>query len=258
MLRMLRIFMGTVALLPLPALAAHPLVTDDTGTQGDRRYALELNGEVGRDRSPGALDEGGELAAIVSIGAGDRVDLVVGFPLAWSRSRLGDTVLSQAGGPSDATLELKWRFLEVGDFSLALKPGLNLPTGDPARGLGTGRPGLALTLIASQTVGPVSLHLNGGYARVDHELAEDAANSRHDVWSANAAVAARLLPGLQVVANVGTESPGSVDEKRWPAFLMAGAIWSLQEDLDVDLGARFALNEPDTDMVLLAGAAYRF
>ncbi|HRT71846.1 MAG TPA: hypothetical protein P5308_10860, partial [Syntrophales bacterium] len=33
-----------------PAFAKHPLITDDTGTQGKGRTQLEITGEVGFDR----------------------------------------------------------------------------------------------------------------------------------------------------------------------------------------------------------------
>lgn len=33
------------ALLPLPLFAAHPLITEDTGTQGKGNFQLELTGE---------------------------------------------------------------------------------------------------------------------------------------------------------------------------------------------------------------------
>ena len=32
------------------AFAAHPLITDDTGTQGQGKFQLEVNGEFGHDR----------------------------------------------------------------------------------------------------------------------------------------------------------------------------------------------------------------
>ena len=37
--------------LPLAAQAAHPLVTDDTGTQGDGNWQLEVNTDHTRTRA---------------------------------------------------------------------------------------------------------------------------------------------------------------------------------------------------------------
>ena len=38
-----------VALFPVLAQAAHPLITEDTGTQGRGKFQLELTAESGRD-----------------------------------------------------------------------------------------------------------------------------------------------------------------------------------------------------------------
>jgi hypothetical protein len=257
MLRTLRIFIATALVFPLPSLAAHPLVTDDTGTQGDGHHALELNAELGRDRADGEVAEGGA-AAILSMGAGDAVDLVIGVPASWSRVRVGGTVRDESAGANDATLELKWRFLEREGFSLAVKPGLSLPTGDPRRGLGAGSIGYGLALIATQAFGPVALHFNGAFAHNDHELATDRTSTRHQTWHASAAATAEVVTGLQLVANLGVQSPGERSATTWPAFALVGAVYSITDRIVLDLGVRTGLNAADTDLVVLAGAAYRF
>ncbi|MGB8931886.1 MAG: transporter [Anaeromyxobacteraceae bacterium] len=249
-------------LLPLPALAAHPLVTDDTGTQGARRTQLELTTAVGEDRPvPGdsrTVDRSAEAAAAVSYGLGDALDLVIGLPFGWSRSLSGGEVVGETSGTADAALELKWRFLEHGGFSAAAKPGLSLPTGSARRGLGAGRVGYGLALVVSQALGPVTLHVNGGWSHAEHALPEVHAVSRSDAWSASAAAAVSVAPGLMLVANVGMESPGERGATTWPAFALAGAIYSLSDRLDLDVGVRAALNAADTDLLALAGAAYRY
>lgn len=260
-MRTLRNFIGAVlvSLLPLPALAGHPLVTDDTGTQGARAVQLELTAELLRDRpDPTALDLGGTAAATISLGVSDAVDVVLGLPAAWSRSSASGGIVAEATGTADATLDVKWRLLEAGGFSAAVKPGLSLPTGDAQRGLGAGRPGYGLALVGSQALGPFSLHLNASWRRQDHGLEEDRSTLRHETWHASAAVAAGVTERLQVVANVGTESPAERGATLWPAFALAGAIYSVTGAFDLDLGVRTALNGAGTDLVVLAGAAYRF
>jgi hypothetical protein len=42
-----------VCCLTGPAFAAHPLITEDTGTQGEGRFQLELTGERGYDQDDG-------------------------------------------------------------------------------------------------------------------------------------------------------------------------------------------------------------
>lgn len=258
MLRTLLIVLAAVV-LPPTALAGHPLVTDDTGTQGARRTQLELTGEVGQDRpDPGAVDVGAAGGAAVAFGLADAVDLVLGLPVGWSRSRVAGELVGEAAGAADAALELKWRFFERAGFSAAVKPGLSLPTGSAREGLGTGRVGYGVTLVASQALGPVTLHVNGGWSHAEHALPEVHAASRADGWHASVAAAAAVAPRLQLVANLGVDSPAERGAAAWPAFALVGAVYSLSDRVDLDAGVRAALNAADTDLVVLAGAAYRF
>lgn len=249
-------------LLPAPTLAAHPLSTDDTGTQGDRGRQLELTVEHGRDASSAggaaALDHAGEAAVTLALGIADAVDLVVGLPTSWGRSRLDGALVSEQVGVADASVEVKWRFLARGGFSAAVKPGLSLPTGDPRDGLGSGRPGYGVTLIATQEAGPVTLHANAGWARADFVFAEESAARRLEAWSASLAAAAEVTPRLQLVADVGAASPAERGATTWPAFALVGAVWSPLEQLDLDAGVRAGLNDAETDLTVLAGAAWRF
>lgn len=254
--------LAALSLLASPSRAAHPLATDDAGTQGAGRRQLELTAEHGRDASasggPSAVAHAGEAALGLAVGLSGTVDLLLALPTAWSRSRLDGALVHDQAGFADAALEVKWRFFERGGFSAAVKPRLSLPTGDPRAGLGTGRPGYGLTLIASQGAGPVTLHANAGWSRADFVLPEDAAAKRPEGWCASLAAAARVAKGLQLVADVGAGSPAARDATTWPAFAILGAVWTPRAALDLDFGVRAGLNGPETDLALLAGAAVRF
>lgn len=244
------------------AFGAHPLITDDTGTQGKGKFQLEMNGKVARDKEildgVETREDARELAVALSAGATDTVDLVVGLP--WIRSRMkenGATVPDESGA-GDASLELKWRFFERGGFSLAMKPGLTLPTGNEERGLGNGRPSYGLTLIATQKWERSFLHFNMGYARKAFELEADRESNRRGICSASIAVGAEVVKELTMVANVGAETNGDKGSNTRPAFLLGGFIYSVTENLDVDLGIKKGLNRPEADLAVLAGVAWRF
>jgi hypothetical protein len=83
-----------ILFLPLfsnSVFAAHPLITDDTGTQGKGKFLLEVNSEVNYDKESEAgvktKTTGGEVGTILSYGITENVDVVL----------VGDTVFSAWG-----------------------------------------------------------------------------------------------------------------------------------------------------------------
>ena len=256
--------MALLAALATPAAAeaAHPLVSDDAGTLGTAVLQLELTGAGGLERSREAgvrlQEDASLLAAAFSWGLRDDLDLVVGLPMAWSRRAAGGPETSTVSGVGDVLLEAKWRFLEAGAFSLALKPGLSLPTGDVGRGLGTGRPCFGAALLATRVTGPVSLHLNAAFAHDGFARAGDRQGRRADHWHASAAMVGEVAPGLQLVANVGGATSTDRADPRPPAFALGGLIYAVNQSLDLDCGVKVGLTSPEPDLVLLAGLAARY
>jgi len=247
---------------PAGVRAAHPLTSDDTGTLGQGKRQVELTGELGRDReeadSLDVREDAGETALTISFGLRDEIDLVVGAAATFSRIREQGELASEVRGLGDVALEVKWRFLELGGFSAAVKPGLSLPTGDERRGLGNGRVSYTAALLLSQEIGPLSLHVNGAYARNEFALAEDRAANRRDVWHASAAATAEVAPSLQLAVNLGAETNPDAATDTWPAFALGGVIYSINDDLDVDLGVKVGLTAPEADVTGLGGIAWRF
>ncbi len=240
-------------LAPLQALAAHPLITDDTGTQGGRgRFQLELNGGLSSHRrvlgGVEVKESARELAAAVSMGVLEEVDLVVGVPWASSEVRENGALAASERGLGDTSVEIKWRFLEIEGFSLAVKPGLAFGSGDYS---------LGATIVATQALGPFSFHANGSYMRNEFKLQEDKDANRSDIWHGSIAVALQVAQGLQAVVNAGVETNGDRSSNVWPAFALGGVIYSVTEKLDLDLGVKFGLNEAEPDLTGMAGMAFR-
>ena len=223
---------------------------------------LELTGAGGLERSRQAgvrlQEDASLLAAAFSWGLHDDLDLVVGLPLGLERRTAGvPGVPGERGG--DVLLEAKWRFLEAGGFSLALKPGLSLPTGDATLGLGTGRPCVGAALLVTQLIGPVSLHLNAAFAHDEFARAEDRQGARADHWHASAAIVARGdAAGLQLVANLGAATSADRNDPTPPAFALGGLIYAVTGSLDLDCGVKVGLTNPEPGLVLLAGLAAHF
>jgi len=63
---------------------------------------------------------------------------------------------------------------------------------------------------------------------------------------------------VKLVANIGQERNPDKEIKRKPVFGLVGVIYELTEDLDLDAGVKAGVTDPETDMTILAGTAWRF
>ena len=244
-------------LIACPSRAAHPLITDDTGTQGKGKFLLEVNGQYGWDTkaSEGSSfkSEGGQATAIFSYGIADRIDLILSLNYLQVKTRENDLTIYDERGLGDTTLEVKWRFFEKDKFSLAVKPGIIIPTGNNEKGLGAGRLGGRIFLIVSQELGSLAFHGNLGYLRNENTLEE-----RRDIWHASAAATWEAVKDLKLIVNTGIERNPDRTANRDPAFLIAGIIYSVTEKFDIDFGVKYGLSKSETDISLMSGIALRF
>lgn len=246
------------------AFAAHPLITDDTGTQGKGRVQIELNSEFAwnetRTEGVRTRETGGETAMAVSYGLTDNIDLVAGIPFQWYSVKENGFSVAEDSGIGDMSLELKWRFFanEERGFSLALKPGLSIPTGDNKEGFGSGTVSPSIMLIATKEGDFGALHADAGWTRNGYNDEAVDAETRNDIWHASLAAEINTADRLRTVANIGIETCENRSSSKHPLFFIGGFIYSLSEDLDLDIGMKAGLNDAETDTTLLAGLAARF
>jgi len=232
--------------------AAHPLITDDTGTQGRGKFQIELNSEFAHEDEDGAKADTFQFATIFSYGVSDSVDVVLGVP--YQHIRLKEDGQKDAqSGLSDISLELKWRFYEKDGLSFALKPGITLPTGDYEKGLGAGKFTYSVFFITTKEIEPWAFHLNLGYIRNENKVDE-----RENLWHASLAGEIEALKDLKIVGNIGVEGNTDRTVDTHPVFVLGGIIYSISENLDIDFGIKGGLNKPETDYAVLAGLAWRF
>jgi hypothetical protein len=244
-------------LVACPSWAAHPLITDDTGTQGKVKFQLELNGQYDWDKQDAddvsTKTTGGQVAATLSYGIVENVDLVLSLPYQWRKTEENESIAYDEKGIGDMVFETKWRFFEKEGFSLALKPGISIPTGNDEKGLGTGQLGGHLFLIGSKELGPCAFHANLGYIRNENK-----ADERKDIWHASLATTWEVIKDLKLIANIGIERNPDYSASNDPAFLIGGIIYSVTEKFDLDCGVKYGLNSSETDISLMAGIAVRF
>ena len=233
--------------------AAHPLITDDTGTVGKGKTQLELTTQFDFESEGDVKEESSELAATLCFGLNDKTDLVLGIPYQWVVENENGVKISDENGFGDAGLELKWRFFEKNGWSLALKPGLSLPTGDKDKGLGTDKVNYSLYFITTAEKGKTALHFNAGYGRNENDFDEE-----KDLWHLSLATETGLTEKLKLVANIGVEKNSDKESENDPAFLLAGVICSFTENTSVDFGFKIGLTDEETDRSFLAGLTLCF
>lgn len=247
--------------LTLPAFAAHPLATDDTGTQGKLKFQLETTAEFGWDRETSnnitTKSDYQTLNVAVTAGVLDSLDLVLSYPYTWQHSEDNSGTLFDNSGLNDLSLALKWRFLELGPTSFALKPSVTFPTASRDRNLGSGRPAYGATLISTVEIKPVSVHANIGYTNQRYTDV-DRDGSREHLWNLSLAGTVEVMKGVQLVAEVGSATNPDKGNSTWQTFMTGGVIYTVVENLDLSLGVKGSLAAPETDIALLTGLTFKF
>jgi len=250
--------------------AAHPFLTDDTGTQGAGNWQLELQAERGTlDRT---ADVGGVpvqqesrvtvFTPVLTYGVLENLDVALGLNHARQRTTDNGVVVAESDGMADSTVDIKWRFYESGALSLALKPSFLLPTGDENRGLGTGKASWGVSFIATYETKPWAFHGNVAYSDVRYQLPQDAADNRSDLWRVSAGAAWSVRDDLRLVGEAGARANQAKSDPYLPGgtgqFAMLGLIYSPTDKVDFDIGLRRRLNDAELDWTILVGATFRW
>jgi predicted porin len=252
------------------ARAAHPFVTDDTGTQGRGNWQLELQGDMLRsdrtaDTGSGPVEQKRKVnvfVPVLSYGIFDSLDIQLGLSYGRQRTTENGVETEDESGMSDSTLEVKWRFLEAGAFSLAVKPGLLLPTGDENKGLGSGRTSWGVALLATYEADPWTFLGNVAYSKARFKLPRDAADNESDLWRVSGGLSYAVAKDVRLVGEAGRRRNESRNDPFQPdrtsQFAMIGIIYSPSKQMDFDAGLRKNLNDAEFDTAYLVGATFRW
>ena len=212
------------------AWAAHPLQTDDTGTQGTGGWQLEVNTDRTQSRPGGVRRSDQQLNTTLSYGLTDQLDLAINQPYSWQRP--GDAAHSH--GVNDASLGLKWRMLDnAHGWTLALRPTLTLATGSTRQGLGNGRSTLGAELLSALEMGPWQWLANAGFTYNDNTTGD-----RKQLWNASTALLYNWGSSWTFAAewtaarNASHSSPASLHTA------LLGVIYHHGDKTDIDLGLR--------------------
>ena len=245
-------------LMTISAYAGHPLVTDDTGTQGKGKGQVEVGFSYFYDKNK--MDElttlksdRGDVGVGITIGALDTVDVVLRLPYAWYSLEENNVRIARENGLSDIAFDVKWRFWEKGGWSLALKPGILLPSGDADKCIGIGRTGYRVFLIGSKEMTPVAFHVNAGYILNENNWGE-----RREIWHVSAAVECEIVDKIKLLFNIGTERCRLPHNENHPAFALGGISYDVSKKITLDIGVQYGLTATEIDWTALTGITVRF
>src|SRR6266851_5190253 len=235
--------------LPMTVHAAHPLISEDTATQGRGNFELEIGNAWTRDGS----DRSFELGPQLSYGILPQLDAILRPTWLDQRSTIDGEVF-HARGVGDTAADLKWRFFERDKLSLAIRAGVNGPTGDADRGLGSGKPTYHGLLAASIDLAPIAVHANIGYTRNRADSVE-----RRDLYHASAAAVWTVNTSWRLLlAELATDTNVDKTQSVWPSVVRVGAIYTVKRGFDIDVGYQTRLNHAAPSQALLVGVTVRW
>ena len=241
-----------MSILSFNSLAFQPLVTDDTGTQGQSGNQLELAGTRATDDT----SRTGEMAFAYTRGLTDTIDVFVEL----GRQGINDSTATKRG-PTNPSIGAKWRFFEnERKTSLAIKPIYIVPVSEDneTKGMGTGKASYEVSLIFTQEMGWGAVHANLVTGRSKYkdltanEDSKDGSFSVAPVWNLNEQWKLAVDLGL-----TRSQTNSATSKVR---FGEVGAIYSPNADLDFALGF---IRETDRDTKEVtksttAGVTWRF
>jgi len=224
-----------LATLSGATLAFQPLITDDTGTQGQGGKQIEIAYVDEQASLAGDTTRTRTLPLVYTWGASDTLDVYLGIVPTQIRSSIPGV---DTGGLGNTALGAKWRFWERADggTSVAIKPEIRLPVGagQEAAGLGAGMTSYGLTLILTQELPFGAIHFNLGKGR-DLFLDPDA-NPHATTLHVSMAPVWNLSAQWKLALGLGREFVSTEGDTTNTRFVQIGAIYSPSKDIDIALG----------------------
>jgi hypothetical protein len=243
-----------------PAFGAHPLLTDDTITQGKGKTQIEMSYQYDSNNDDGIKTEASRPKVQLTYGLLDPLDVILEIPYLFIQQTQGGVTTSN-DGIGDVTLSMKWRFYGEKEKGLqfAIKPSVTFPTGDEAKGLGFGREAYGITFISTFEREEWCVSANLGYLYNDYGLQSSRDAYRPSIWSASLSGQYEPVEKLWLVGEVGVLSNPAVIMSDTPlAFINVGVIYELTKSVDLDVGYKYGLTKPAVDYTISGAVTVRF
>lgn len=258
----IRITWAAALLLTISATSSwayQPLITDDTGTQGQGENQLEFSFSDDRIEQAGVISSLRMLPLTYTRGLSETLDISLGVNHTHLNSDApGAEFISGNGNPS---LGLKWRFHEneASKTSLAMKAELGLPVNreQEAVELGSGSGYYMVTAILMQetSFGAILVNLASGQVRYSDTVANPDVNlvraSLAPVWQVN--------DQWKLALDMGSTRESTAAKKTYIKFIEIGAVYSPSKDIDIAFGFISRKDESSTsNNGITGGISWRF
>jgi len=244
------------------AFGALPFITDDADPLGKGTSQVELwytrstdketvdGSTVKVDRNlPGAT---------FGYGVADPLDLTLGFAREWDKVTV-DGASSNDPGSALFTISTKWRFYEneKTGYRFAVKPlaGYSYLVGGTSDDHTVSLGGW---ILATKEHDSFAVTLNVGYFYNKYGSAADRDASRSGIWIVSALATYEVLKGLKLGFDLGASTNKDRADSTIPAYALAGAIYTLNGNVDFGLGLKFGITKPEPDFSGTAGVTIKF
>ncbi|WP_339669867.1 transporter [Dasania marina] len=237
-----------IILLAAPSFAAHPLISDDTGTQGKGNQQLELSWDRINQESEGVNRR--SLDAVWSLGVVDSIDVSLYLPY----THVSHNRVESSKGVGDGSANIKWRFLESESWSMAATYSIGILSGDEDKGLGDDELLNFANVIAQKQWQSWQWLINAGWQYQHHG---DSAARDHN-WQVSSAMLYHHNSQWTWLADIGYRQNPIASSSNAPGVMVLGVIYHLNPDLDIDVGYHKGVNTADKSERLGLGVAIRW
>lgn len=192
--------------------------------------------------------------SVVKVGLSDRSDLQVGFtPYVHSETSAGG-IKPTASGVGDLTVRYKHRLTaDNAPVQVGLVPFVKLPTADGDIGNGKVEGGLAVP-VSIATGSPVTVVFSP-----ELDLPADAdGDGRHAALVNLVNVSGPIADGLTLYGELWTQTNFDPADTVTLVSADTALAWLVSNELQLDVGANFGLNQNTADVELYAGVSLRF
>jgi len=261
-IRRMACFGFAIMLVTIPAVAwaMHPLITDDTGTQGKGAVLVESNVNYMKN------NEFRSTTVPLAFTAGINETMDAGVEIPYLLLRPSPVTGQPERGFSDVNFKFKHRFYEQekkdgeheqSERSLAYQVAYSQPTGREELGLGAGTARWSARILGTTVWESTEISANLGYDSSGKALRRGNFSFDYAVSLSVTAKYERPKP-WEPVAELAVIKVKGMDGYDRIATALVGIIYEHSERFYVDTGYRVGLNGQSEDYALLAGFGYKF